>query len=241
MAIPFQQAAFTLGELAPGLYGRQDLARYKVGASTQRNMFSKYSGGAYSRAGTAFTGFSKQTGSDFPPRLVSFQFSINQGLVLEFGNNYLRIISDGAYVTEGGLAITNITQASPAVVSIAASGATSATPINTAVTVSYAPGDLVTVAGGVGSPAVLSIDTTEVHALDLAFQKLQLAARELRNELIHADQNILADGLDTGSVNADPRRGDIIPLHTGNDAFGHAAGVCVGCGFEAHHITPRRL
>lgn len=167
MAVPFAQAAFTVGEVAPGLYGRADLARYKVAASTVRNGWPKFSGGYYSRAGTSFVGFSRQTGFPRPPRLVSFQFSVNQGLVLEFGNRYMRVISNGAYVTEGALAITNITQASPAVVSVSASGATAATPNSAGVTSSYAGGDLVTMAGGVGTPAVLEVDSTEIHDLQL--------------------------------------------------------------------------
>jgi hypothetical protein len=80
-------------------------------------MFVGYRGGLYSRAGTAFVGFSKQTGRTVPPRLITFQFSINQGLALEFGNFYMRVIVDGAFVTEAPIAVTNITRANPAVVS----------------------------------------------------------------------------------------------------------------------------
>lgn len=86
-------------------------------ASTMRNCFPAYRGGAYSRAGTQFVGFSKQTGRAFPPRLIPFQFSINQGLALEFGNLYMRVISEGAFVTETPVNITGVTRANPAVVS----------------------------------------------------------------------------------------------------------------------------
>jgi hypothetical protein len=111
------EPAFTLGEVAPALFGRFDLARLHTAAATERNMFVGYRGGAYSRAGTAFVGFSKQTGRTVPPRLITFQFSINQGLALEFGDFYMRVIVDGAFVTETPIAVTNITQANPAVVS----------------------------------------------------------------------------------------------------------------------------
>lgn len=94
MAIPFIQSAFVAGELAPSMFGRVDLARWHVASSTQRNMWPSYRGGSYSRAGTAFVGYSKQTGSSYPPRLVTFQFSINQGLALEFGNLYMRVVSN---------------------------------------------------------------------------------------------------------------------------------------------------
>jgi hypothetical protein len=69
-------------------------------------MFVGYRGGAYSRAGTAFCGFSKQTGRNYPPRLIPFQFSINQGLALEFGHQYMRVLFNGSFVTEGAVPIT---------------------------------------------------------------------------------------------------------------------------------------
>lgn len=154
--------------MAPGLFGRQDLARNKVGASTMRNMWPKFSGGAYSRAGTAFVGFSKQTTRPFPPRLIPFQFSINQGLILEFGNFYMRVIFQGAYVTEPALPIAEITNGLPGVVTMLVNGASSATPNNGGVTASYAPADQLTLAGGSFSvPAVLAVSTTQIESLVL--------------------------------------------------------------------------
>jgi hypothetical protein len=128
-----------------------------------RNMFARYSGGAYSRAGTAFTGFSKQTGRTFPPRLIPFQFNISQGLALEFGNFYMRVVSDGGYVTEGALPVLGLSNANPAVLTTASSGAQSATSNVAGVTATYAPGDRVTLAGGTfGTPAVLGVTNTQL-------------------------------------------------------------------------------
>jgi hypothetical protein len=118
MATPIELSAFTTGEVSPALFGNTALARMHSAASTMRNMFVAYQGGAYSRAGTAFVGFSKQTGRTVPPRMIPFQFSINQGLALEFGNFYMRVIFDGAFVTEPSLSVITISNASPAVVSI---------------------------------------------------------------------------------------------------------------------------
>lgn len=167
MAVPTIQNAFTAGELSPSLFGRTDLARAHVGASTMRNMFCSYRGGAYSRAGTAFVGFSKQTGRAFPPRLIPFQFSINQGLALEFGNFYMRVIINSAYVTEIQNTITGVTQGPGAAVSFdATEGAASATANNAGVISSYAPGDLVALAGGTYSEqAVLSVTNTKLIKL----------------------------------------------------------------------------
>lgn len=161
MSAPFQNAAFTLGEVAPSLFGRQDLSRTKVGLSTCRNGWPRYSGGVYSRAGTAFTGFSKQTGRTYPPRLIPFQFNINQGLALEFGNFYMRVVANGAYVIDASLPISAISQSNPVVVTATADGVTAATPVTTGVTATYAPGDLITLAGGVfAQAAVLSVTNT---------------------------------------------------------------------------------
>lgn len=118
MAIPTIQPAFSAGEIAPSLFGRVDLAKYHVAASTMRNFFSNYRGGASSRAGTRWVGQSKTPGnSAYPPRLIPFKFNLNQGYILEFGNLYLRIIYQGAYITEAPKTITGITNSIPAVVS----------------------------------------------------------------------------------------------------------------------------
>ncbi len=109
------QNSFIAGELSPSLFGRTDLAKWKNGASTMRNMFVNYRGPASSRAGLAFVGTSKQAGTTYAPRLIPFQFNINQGYVLEFGDLYMRVISNGAYVVEANNAITNISQANPGV------------------------------------------------------------------------------------------------------------------------------
>jgi hypothetical protein len=169
VAVPVQQSAFTIGEVSPALFGRFDLARNHLGASTFRNAFVSYRGGFYSRAGTAFVGFSKQTGRAYPPRLIPFQFNINQGLALEFGNLYMRVVLNGAFVTESPFAITGVTNANPAVVSFQAlSTGVSATSNNGAVTSSYARGDFITLAGGTPvSPSQIQIVTTSLVNLGL--------------------------------------------------------------------------
>ncbi len=121
MAIPVAKHTFDSGEISPSMLGRQDIPRYGSGGTTCRNFFVHYDGPVYSRAGTAFVGYSKQTGHANPPRLVPFQFSNNQGLVLEFGNLYMRVIHNGAYVTELTHNITGITNANPMVVSVSGS------------------------------------------------------------------------------------------------------------------------
>lgn len=134
--------------MSPSLFGHVDLAKFQAGASTMRNLFVNYRGGAYSRAGLAYCLYSRQTGRAFPPRLIEFEFSVLDGLALEFGNNYMRVFTDGAAVTEGPVAITGITAASPAVVSATGMGVTGASALNGSVIASYAPGEIITIAGG---------------------------------------------------------------------------------------------
>lgn len=169
MAFPFAQAAFAFGELAPTLFGRFDLARWHVACGTLRNMTVRYQGGASSRAGFLFCNFSRQTGRVYPPRMVPFVFSNQQGLALEFGHHYMRVFRQGAPVTEQAVALTNITQSAAATAThVGVFGATSAIPINTGVTNKYAPGDFITLAGGIfSSPAMLRVVTTTLLAIQL--------------------------------------------------------------------------
>lgn len=143
MALYSIQQSFAAGELSPSLYGRTDLAKWHIGASTMRNFFVNFRGGASSRAGTAYVGMCKQgapnaggTATDNPPRDIRFQFNINQGYALEFGDEYMRIKSDGAYITETSVAITGITQAPLGVVTAPSHG--------------YSAGDWVFISGIVG-------------------------------------------------------------------------------------------
>lgn len=123
MAMYAIQNGFAAGEISPSLWGRTDLAKYRQGGSTVRNCFVNYRGGASSRAGLAYVGMCKQgapnvggTSTDNPPRDISFQFNLTQGYALEFGDQYMRIKFNGAYVTESGTAISAATTANPLII-----------------------------------------------------------------------------------------------------------------------------
>lgn len=134
-----------------------------------RNGWPSFRGGYYSRAGTAFVGFSKQTGRSVAPRMIPFQFSINQGLALEFGNFYMRVVKDGGYVLENPFAVTGATNAKPPTITYAALSTAQSVIANLgAVTASYARGDQIQPAGGVNTtPAVFTILTTTLASLAL--------------------------------------------------------------------------
>ena len=94
------QPTFVHGELTPLLHYASDLQTWKAGASLMRNFIVLVQGGACSRPGTQYIGTCKF--SDRPTRLLPFQFSVGQTYILEMGDHYIRIISDGAYLTVSG-------------------------------------------------------------------------------------------------------------------------------------------
>lgn len=102
------QNALSAGELTPSLLGRVDLDKWHSGTSTCRNFFSNYKGGVSSRAGLAYVGTCKQSGSLPPPRDIPFQFNIFQGYVLEFGEFYLRFKVNGGYITESPVTVSSV-------------------------------------------------------------------------------------------------------------------------------------
>lgn len=111
------KTALSGGEISPSIFGRTDLPKYREGTSTCRNFFVDYRGGVQSRPGLVYVGQAKQCGSSqYPPRVIPFQFSLDQGYCLEFGDKYVRFIYHGSYVTEDPIAITGVSQANPGVI-----------------------------------------------------------------------------------------------------------------------------
>lgn len=113
----FAQNAVNWGEISPAFYGRQDLPQYRAGCSTMRNMYVAPRGGANSRAGTKFVGqcLQEASASSTTPELIPFTFNVEQAYCLEFGDFYMRVIADGAYVLEDGFTLSAVTNASPGV------------------------------------------------------------------------------------------------------------------------------
>lgn len=94
------QPSFSAGEMAPATYARTDLARYFTGLRTCRNFVVLPEGGVQNRSGTRFVVEVKD--SSAKTRLIPFQFSTEQTYILEFGNGYIRFVSGGAQVVDGG-------------------------------------------------------------------------------------------------------------------------------------------
>lgn len=117
------QRNFAGGVLAPALWSRVDTIKYQTGLKQARNMYIVRSGGLTNRPGSLFVGETKIREEGYPVRLIPFVFNADQTYMLEFGNLYMRVIRNGAYVLNSTTKnIEGITQASQAVVTSTAHG-----------------------------------------------------------------------------------------------------------------------
>ncbi len=107
------QRSFSGGELSPDLFARCDTTKYATGLRTLRNFFVKRSGGASNRPSTKFIGEVKD--STKATRLLKFIFNNTQTYQLEFGDQYMRVIREGEYLTDVDVTITGVSSASQAV------------------------------------------------------------------------------------------------------------------------------
>lgn len=95
------QRSFAGGEIAPALYGRADQIKYQTGLQTCRNFIVMRHGGVANRAGTKFVAEVKDSTKQV--RLVKFVFNSAQTYVLEFGDQYMRVIKNGALMRVSGI------------------------------------------------------------------------------------------------------------------------------------------
>lgn len=96
MARKHLQQSFAGGELSPAMYGRLDDQKYQQGLATCRNFIVLPQGPARNRAGFAFVAEVKD--SSKKTRLIPFTFSSSDTMVLEFGHQYIRVITKGGLV-----------------------------------------------------------------------------------------------------------------------------------------------
>ena len=93
------QTNFTSGELSPRLNGRVDISKYANGVKSLQNMITIPQGGASRRGGSKYIASGKTNTKKV--RLVSFEFSVTQAYILEFGHNYIRFYKDGGVIEDG--------------------------------------------------------------------------------------------------------------------------------------------
>jgi len=114
------QNSLNAGEFSPLMYGRTDFAKYKNGLKTCLNNIPLIQGGLTFRPGTRHVASVKYPANR--TALLEFEFSTTQAYVIEVGDQYLRFYKDNGQITETALVITAISQANPAVVTIASHG-----------------------------------------------------------------------------------------------------------------------
>lgn len=116
------QPSFAKGEIAPSIYGRVDTALYRVALRKAYNVEIRPQGGASNRFGTQFIAPVKTHTAT--PRLIPFIFNSEDQYVLEFGNQYMRVIRNDAQVLDSTTTktITGITRANPGVVTATSHG-----------------------------------------------------------------------------------------------------------------------
>jgi hypothetical protein len=154
------QPSFAKGEISPALFGRVDTAAYQVALRTALNLIIHPYGGASSRDGMRYLEPIKDHTKAV--RLIPFEFKTSDQYVLEFGDQYMRVMRNDAHVldTSEQEAITGITNANPAVVTTAAHG--------------YVTGEEVFIQGVVGMTEVnnkrFKIGTTTATTFELLNQ-----------------------------------------------------------------------
>lgn len=111
---------FAGGEIADDLLARSDTAKYRTALRRARNVYILVGGGVAIRPGMRFAG--EVHDIERRTRAIPFQFSVNQGYMMELGHHTLRFVSQGGYVLRKELLITGITNGYPATVNIVAHG-----------------------------------------------------------------------------------------------------------------------
>lgn len=123
MPHPIIKYAYVAGVLSPKFFGRTDLEKYDLGLAEGTNWFVDYQGGISTRPGIEFVDYTLF--NDLPTKFFPFRFAPNLAntYVVMFSNLGIHFFQDGAPVVETAVAgITNITQASPPVVTRNAHG-----------------------------------------------------------------------------------------------------------------------
>ncbi|MCC7063243.1 MAG: hypothetical protein IT456_10590 [Planctomycetes bacterium] len=120
MSIKQLLRSFAGGEITPELFGRPDLAKFQTGLAQCENFVVLPHGPITNRAGWKWVIETKD--STKSSVLIPFIYSTTQAYVLEFGDQYMRIHTQGGTVLEANKNITEATQANPCALKIVGHG-----------------------------------------------------------------------------------------------------------------------
>lgn len=108
--------SFAGGEITGELYGRLDLTKYQTGVALCRNFLVLPHGPLQNRSGFSYVIEAGDVANQV--RIISFAFSADQSMVLEFGHQYIRFHTGGGTLLETSKNIVGATQAPPGVLNI---------------------------------------------------------------------------------------------------------------------------
>ena len=89
---------FSGGEFGPGLFSAFEVPRYSTATREMYNMFCRPHGTCTNRPGLELVAEVYATSGDV--RLFEFQFNVSQSYVLEFGDKYIRVLTNSGVVTD---------------------------------------------------------------------------------------------------------------------------------------------
>lgn len=100
------QPSFAKGEISPELHGRVDTSMYAISLATARNTVVHTYGGISKRPGLRY--LAPVADHSYAPRLVPFEFNTTDQYILEFGNQYMRVMRNNVHVMEVSVNISNV-------------------------------------------------------------------------------------------------------------------------------------
>tara|TARA_R110002072_G_scaffold273239_1_gene433939 strand:+ start:5749 stop:8559 length:2811 start_codon:yes stop_codon:yes gene_type:complete len=118
MPLSVIQSSFARGVISPALYARVDQSLYYIALRVARNFVIHPYGGASNRAGLKYVGPIKNHSEG--AYLLPFRFKGTDTYLLEFGDQYMRVVRRDGHILETAKTITGATQANPVVVTTSA-------------------------------------------------------------------------------------------------------------------------
>ncbi len=110
--IPFTN--FTKGEISPELQARIDTNQYEAGAKKVRNFIIQRYGGLSFRPGFRLVGEVDDVTKNI--RYIPFQYNLQQAYIMALGDQSMRLLAGGGFISEENIKITNISKSANALV-----------------------------------------------------------------------------------------------------------------------------